>query len=218
MMQAHGIEPLPAQPALAQPVIEPPPASAAPAFAPLGQQDPLERIAMIYEDAARSSAAYLAARDLGEKRRADQMSGAVADPATRNTPAAQRATAEAQRRFDDLLARAQADYQRDAAHLVAELEALEAELPAALAPWTAVSWQGRPPASSGIRLGSVSMPEIGPLAVPLCLSAPLRRPLWIDTIDPGAVTPVVTSVMLRLVAGAVQPQATPHVIDVGGKI
>ena len=183
---------------------------------PLGDQDPLERISMIYEDAARSTAALITAHGFAADRRDTEMTAAVADPATRNTDAGQHALATAQRRYDEVIAAATADYQRDAAHLTAELLALDHELPSALAPWTATAWQQPPQPCAGFRLGTLSVPAAGPLAIPLCLSLPLRRPLWIDTKNATAATPVAAAVLTRLLAAV--PEANVDVIDLAAAL
>lgn len=59
---------------------------AASAFPPLGTDNPVERLSMIFEDATRITAAFLSARDFAHSRRDDELSAAVADPRTRNTP------------------------------------------------------------------------------------------------------------------------------------
>lgn len=185
----------------------------------LGDCDPLERITMIHEDAARVTAALLAAGGFAEARRDNEMSAAVADPATRTGPAAQHAIATAQQRHDDLMARAHADYHRDAAHLVAELAALDDELPQALASWEAPTWQRavRMP-SNGIRLGTVTVRDAGSLTVPFCVPAPLRRPIWLDTQESSAAAPVAASVLLRLLAAAPHPTPTLDIIDIAGSL
>ncbi|TDO17712.1 stress response protein SCP2 [Mycobacterium sp. BK086] len=205
MARAHGIT------ATATPVPAPP-AAAAP-ITPLGDQNPLERISMIYEDAARSSGALLTARTFAADRLETEMSNAVADPATRNTAAGQDAMTQAQRRHDDLIAAAAADYQRDAAHLAAELEALDGELPAALASWASPVWQRPPQPSTGIRLGVLTMPDVGTLTIPMCLQAPMRRPVWIDTREPAAAAPVLASLLTRLLAAAPHDNTAIDIID-----
>lgn len=214
MARAHGI-PEPNRP----PAAPVPAADALPNAAqiiPLGDQDPLERITMIYEDAARSTAALNTAYGFAENRRDTEMTAAIADPSTRNSTASQQAQAEAQRRYDEVIATATADYQRDAAHLIAELAALDHELPAALAPFTATTWQQRPQPCHGIRLGTLSVPAAGPLSIPLCLPLPLRRPLWIDTQNAAAATPVASALLARLLAAA--PQTSVDVIDLAATL
>ncbi|WP_179476118.1 TerD family protein [Mycolicibacterium vinylchloridicum] len=205
MARAHGIT------VAAAPVPETP-ASAVP-ITPLGDQNPLERISMIYEDAARCSAALLTAHSFAADRLDTEMSAAVADPGTRNTAEGQQAMTEAQRRHDDLIAVATADYERDAAHLAAELDALDGELPAALASWNSAAWQRPPRPTVGIRLGTLTMPAIGALAIPLCITAPIRRPIWIDTREPAAAIPVLASLLTRLLAATPHSNAEIDVID-----
>lgn len=180
---------------------------------PLGDQDPLQRISMIHEDAARSTAALLTARRIADQRRDTEMTAAVADPATRNTAAGRHALAEAQRRHDELLAAASADYRRDAAHLIAELNALDEQLPSALASWSALAWRQPARPATGVRLGTVTVPDAGPLAIPLCLPAPFRRPVWIDTREPAAATAALASLLTRLLAAAPPPHRGIDVID-----
>lgn len=230
LLGAHHLD-MPISAQLAAPAVPAPPqAPAAPAqsvppaapamhapIQPLGDSNPLERLAMIHEDAARITAALLTARGFAEDRRDTEMSAAVADPATRNTAASQDALAAAQRRHDELLARAQGDYQRDAAHLIAELAALDGELPTALAPWEAPSWNQvvRTP-SNGIRVGTVTVPDVGALTVPFCVSAPLRRPIWLDTTESSAAAPVAASVVLRLLAAVTHAAPALDIIDLSG--
>ena len=211
MARAHGI-PAPNR----SPAAPATPVPGSPPITPLGDQNPLERISMIYEDAARSTAALITAHGFAEDRRDTEMTAAVADPATRNTTAGQHALAEAQRRHDEVIAAATADYRRDAAHLTAELAALDHELPAALAPWTAAAWQHRPQPCHGVRLGTLTVPAAGPLAIPLCLSLPLRRPLWIDTQNAAAAMPVAGAVLARLLAAV--PHTTVDVIDLASAL
>ena len=179
--------------------------------------DPLERIAMIFQDAARTTAALCAATDFADARLDGAMSAAVADPATRNGPEAQHSFAVAQRSHDELIAHAEADYHRDASYLAAELVALETELPAALADWEAPSWL--PPVrvpSSGIRLGTVTPQGFGALRVPFCIATPLRRPLWLDTDHAQDGNQFVAAAVLRLLATTIVPATTLDIIDVGG--
>ncbi len=193
---------------------ENPPAPAV--LQPLGDADPLQRIAMIHEDAARITASLLSAKSFAETRLDGEMSAALENPGTRHSPQVQQDIAIAQRRCDELAARAQADYDRDAAHLIAELSDLDSQLPAALAPWEAGSWQRAVTASPGIRVGSVIREDMGPLRVPVCLPAPLPRPVWLDTAGAQAAAPVVGALALRLLAAS--GTATLEVLDIGGAL
>lgn len=209
------------------PVVAPPPVAAGQApsrplvIEPLDTANPLERMWMIFEDAARSTAALVSAREYASSRLDDEMSAAVADPATRNTPAAAAATAAAQRRHDELVATAQAAYRADADHLIAELAAVDSALPRSLAPWESAVWNASAPVASGsngIRIGVATSPECGPLAVPFCVPAPLRRPIWIDTNSSSAPVPVVTALVLRLLAVAPVPAPILDVVDLTGAL
>jgi len=190
-----------------------------PGVQPLGDGNPLERISMIHEDAARITASLLSSNAFAESRFADEMSVSVADPANRNGPAAERAAAAAGRRRDELCDSARTAYERDAAHLTAELVALDAELPAALAPWGAACWRTHPIGpSNGIRLGSVSVPGFETLRLPFCVPAPMRRPLWIDTDRSEAASSVAAAAVMRLLAAASNPASTLDIIDVGAEM
>lgn len=226
MLRAHGVsditvrqkvEPPSRTPAASQPSTTPHGATTVP-ITPLGGQDPLQRIAMIYEDAARSSSALLTAHRFAEDRRDSEMSAAVADSSTRNGDTSRQALERAQRRHDELIAAASADYRRDAAHLNAELSALDGELPCALASWTAPAWQHPPQPANGIRLGSLTMSDAGPLTVPLCVALPIQRPLWIDSPNTAAALPVVASVLVRLLAAVPCAQPRLDVIDLAGAV
>lgn len=180
---------------------------------PLDRDRPLERVWMIFEDAARSTATLASARGFALDRLDREMSDAVADPAMRNSRAGDAARTAAQRRHDDVITNADAAYQKDAVHLITELHAIDAELPPSMASWQSPAWQsGRrePFPSNGIRLGQVTAPESGLLSVPFCVPVPLRRPLWIDTTSPAAAAPVVTAILLRLLVAT----ATPPILDV----
>ncbi|MGE4365017.1 MAG: TerD family protein, partial [Mycolicibacterium sp.] len=97
--------------------------------------DPLERMWMVFEDAARSTAGFIAARDHAARTLDEELSAVVADSARRNTDVARLAAAEAQARHDDLVRRARAGYDSDAAHLRRELTDFDHVLPPSLAPW-----------------------------------------------------------------------------------
>uniref|UniRef100_UPI002455B5C5 TerD family protein n=1 Tax=Nocardia abscessus TaxID=120957 RepID=UPI002455B5C5 len=66
-------------------------AQIATAGAPLEVGHGLERLWMVFEDAARSAAALVSAREYAAKRLDNELSQAVSDPATRNTPEAEQA-------------------------------------------------------------------------------------------------------------------------------
>ncbi|GLP72942.1 hypothetical protein TUM20983_00520 [Mycobacterium antarcticum] len=193
----------------------------APAFVePLDPHHARERVSMIYEDAARSTAALLSARDYAEHRLDEELSAAVADRATRTGRAADAARSRAQRRHDDLVSEAQTRHHADVSHLAAELRVIDHQLPRSLSSWQSSSWSSTPSnslPSDGIRLGEVRAVGADGLAVPLCLAAPLRRPLWIDASSVAAEA-VVCAVVLRLLAAAPVPAPILDVVDLTGSL
>lgn len=173
----------------------------------------LERLWMIFEDAARSAAALISARDYAAKRLDQELSEAVSDPATRNTPAADAARTAAQRRHDELNATAEANHRRDSDQLVRELAEADQALPPSLASWESPAWDRAPAPADGIRLGELYAIDRGPLRIPYCVPVPLNRPLWIDSESSAAVAPIVGALLARLVAAAPQRTTVVDIID-----
>ncbi|WP_329415032.1 TerD family protein [Nocardia vinacea] len=184
--------------------------------APLEVAHGLERLWMIFEDAARSAAALISARDYAMQRLDQELSAAVSDPATRNTPAAEEARQTAQRRCDDLIATAEGSHLRDSEALMRELADADRQLPPSLASWDSPAWDGAPTPSDGIRLGELYANERGPLRIPYCVPVPLTRPLWIDTESTAAAAPVVGAVLARLLAADPGRRTLVDMIDLTG--
>ncbi|WP_405159937.1 TerD family protein [Nocardia sp. NBC_01499] len=184
--------------------------------APLEVGHGLERLWMIFEDAARSAAALVSARDYAAKRLDHELSAAVSDPATRNTPAADVARRTAQQRNDDLIATAESNHQRDSAQLVRELADADLMLPPALASWDSPVWDKPITPSDGIRLGELYALDRGTLRVPYCVPVPLNRPLWIDTDSTRAVAPVLSALLARLLTSAPGRRTLVDIIDLTG--
>ncbi|MGW0181501.1 TerD family protein [Nocardia sp. NPDC003345] len=176
----------------------------------------LERLWMIFEDAARSAAALESARGYATERLDQELSAAVSDPATRNTPAADTARAAAQRRYDELTATAEAGHQRDSLQLQRELAEAESVLPASLASWHSPAWDRPPTPSDGIRLGELYALDRGGLRVPYCVPVPLNRPLWVDTESTAAVAPVIGALLARLLRAAPGRRAVVDIVDLTG--
>ncbi|MBF6356638.1 TerD family protein [Nocardia higoensis] len=176
----------------------------------------LERLWMIFEDAARSAAALVAARDYAAKRLDDELSAAVSDPATRNTLAAEEARQAAQRRAEELAVTAEGNHRRDSEQLMRELAEAEQRLPPALAAWHSPAWQDPPAPADGIRIGELHAPDRGVLRIPYCVPVPLTRPLWIDTDVPAAAAPVVGALLARLLAVDPGTRTRIDVIDLTG--
>lgn len=176
----------------------------------------LERLWMVFEDAARSAAALNSARGYAAQRLDQELSAAVSDPATRNTPAAETARAQAQRKYDELTAVAESDHRRDSEQLRNELVDAEQVLPSSLASWESPAWDRVPTAADGIRLGELYAIDRGPLRIPYCVPVPLNRPLWIDTESSSSVTPVVGALLARLLAAVPHHRAVVDIIDLSG--
>lgn len=191
------------------------PAAPAPA-APLEVGHGLERLWMIFEDAARSAAALESARGYAAKRLDEELSEAVSDPATRNTPAADAARTAAQRRYDELTAIAENNHQRDSAQLQRELAEADTVLPAALASWNSPAWDRPPSPADGVRLGELYALDRGALRIPYCVPVPLTRPLWVDTQSSAAVAPVIGALLARLLRAAPGRRTVVDIIDLTG--
>lgn len=210
MFTAHGVEVDDGagadEPAAAAPVAAAPPPTLAPGF---------EWLWRIFEDAARSTAAVVSAHEYAQHRLDDELSAAVADPATRFGPAAEAARARAQGRRDELVAAADARHRDDSARLRAELDTVDPHLPAALASWSSPAWRRPHTAADGVRVGAVSIPGRSDLRVPLCVPLPLHRPLWVSG-DDAATNRMVTALAVRLLAA--HPGSRIDIVDPAGAL
>ncbi|NLV81191.1 MAG: TerD family protein [Rhodococcus sp.] len=219
MFVAHGVEvddPAPEPSAVPPPAPATPQTPAAPTAAPASEPLPsFEWLWRVFEDAARSAAGHRSGRDYAQHRLDQELSAAVADPATRTGGAAESARAAAQRRHDDLVAASDTRRRDDSTQLTAELRDLDARLPAALASWAAPSWYAARTPSDGIRVGELSSPDGDDLRVPLCLRLPLDRPLWVAG-DGEAAHRVVIALALRLLAA--HPGARLDIVDPAGAL
>ncbi|MFI1795853.1 TerD family protein [Streptomyces sp. NPDC020379] len=142
----------------------------------------------MFEDLARSAAAYRSAVDFAESRLERELDQVLSDPLTRVGPAADAARAEARARQEDLVARARAVLDRDLGRLVAESEVVEHALPPAFARWDSPVWQGYQlplEAPMALRLGDLHLPERTDLRIPMLVRLPLERGLWIDSGRPS---------------------------------
>ncbi|CAM5573626.1 TerD family protein [Streptomyces abikoensis] len=187
----------------------------------------------MFEDLARSAAAYRSAVDFAESRLEQELDKVLSDPATRVGPAADAARAEARARQASLVEQARAVLDRDLAQLTAEAEVVEHALPPAFARWDSPVWQGyQVPLETpmALRLGDLHLPERTDLRIPMLVRLPLERGLWIDSGRPsGLQSAVVDATELRRLAMetavahaarmlAVYPVGdfTVHVIDPAG--
>ncbi|MEV0947276.1 TerD family protein [Rhodococcus sp. NPDC049939] len=192
-------------------------------YAPIEPLDPdriIERFGMIREDAARSAAALITARQFAQSRLDDELTAAVADPATRNSPAAAHARTRAQQRHDDVVEQARIRYDQDSAHLEKELDAISPMLPRPFADWNSPAWTSTTGAgggtADGIRVGEVSAPQCGPLQIPMFLRFPLRQPLRIVGPDAPATAAVVSAVTLRMLAAC--DDSALDIVDLSGSL
>lgn len=142
----------------------------------------------MFEDLARTTAAYRSAVDFADSRMERELDGLLADsadPRGRLDGQGDAAREAARARHGALVDRAKEALDRDLAQLAAEGEAVEPALPAAYAGWDSPCWHAyRSPAETpmAVRLGELSLPEsesVG-LRIPMLVRLPLERGLWID--------------------------------------
>ncbi|MEV6794727.1 TerD family protein [Streptomyces sp. NPDC051320] len=187
----------------------------------------------MFEDLARTVAAYRSAVDFAESRMEQELDRALAVPRSRIGAAGTRAREQARSKRDQLLSQAQAALDRDLAQLMAESQVVEVALPPAFARWDNPVWHGyRVPMEipMAVRVGDLHLPERPELRIPMLVRLPLERGLWIDsgrtTSDPGAlvdpaqlrIRAMDTAVALAVRLLAVYPagEFAVHVIDPAG--
>ncbi|HEY5837009.1 TerD family protein [Streptomyces sp.] len=140
----------------------------------------------MFEDLARSVAAYRSAEDFAQSRYEQDLDRLLADPRTRGGAGAESAREQAEARRLALIDQARAVLDRDLAQLAAESEVVEPALPPAFAGWENPAWHGyRVPTEAplAVRLGSLSLSEAPELRIPLLARLPLERGLWIDSAE-----------------------------------
>ncbi|MFJ8000662.1 TerD family protein [Streptomyces sp. NPDC096310] len=138
----------------------------------------------MFEDLARTVAAYRSAMDFAESRMDQELDRVLSDPRNRVGGAGDAARAEARARHDRLAAQAREVLDRDLTQLVAESEVVEPALPPAYARWDSPVWHAyRVPMEipMALRLGDVHLPERPDLRIPMLVRLPLERGLWIDS-------------------------------------
>ncbi|MGW1872544.1 TerD family protein [Streptomyces sp. NPDC001975] len=138
----------------------------------------------MFEDLARSTAAYRSAVDFAESRMEKELDQVLADPRSRLGATGDAARETARARQAQLVDQAQAVLDRDLAQLTAESEVVEPALPPAYARWDNPVWHAyrvptEPPMA--VRLGDLHLAESDPLRIPLLVRLPLERGLWIDS-------------------------------------
>ncbi|WP_369388555.1 TerD family protein [Streptomyces sp. CG1] len=138
----------------------------------------------MYEDLARTTAAYRSAVDFADSRLEKELDQALADPRGRLGSAGDAAREAAHARRTQLVDQARVVLDRDLAQLTAESDVVEPALPPAYARWDNPVWHGyRVPAEPpmALRLGDLHLPESVPLRIPLLVRLPLERGLWLDS-------------------------------------
>ncbi|MFI1656773.1 TerD family protein [Streptomyces sp. NPDC020472] len=138
----------------------------------------------MFEDLARTAAAYRSACDFAESRLDRELDETLTDYRARADGANDAARAAARARRDELVERARAVLDRDLAQLAAESEVVEPALPAAYARWDNPVWHAyRVPDEEpmAIRLGDLHLPERTDLRIPMLVRLPLERGLWVDS-------------------------------------
>ncbi|MFJ3230423.1 TerD family protein [Streptomyces sp. NPDC086787] len=138
----------------------------------------------MFEDLARTTAAYRSAVDFAESRMEKEIDQVLSDPRNRLGAAGDTAREAATARRTELVDQARAVFKRDLAQLTAESDVVELALPPAYARWDNPVWHGyqvpaEPPMA--LRLGDLHLPESEALRVPMLVRLPLERGLWIDS-------------------------------------
>ncbi|WP_327291654.1 TerD family protein [Streptomyces sp. NBC_01198] len=174
----------------------------------------------MFEDLSRSVAAYRSAADFAESRFEQELDRLLADPRTRGGPAAEAARDAAQGKQAALVDQARAVLDRDLAQLVAEAEAVEPALPPEFAGWENPVWHGyRVPGRLplAVRLGSLCLPEVPELRIPLLSRLPLERGLWMDSAeDRRAAMEAAVAIAARLLASHPVGAFAVHALDPAG--
>lgn len=186
----------------------------------------------MFEDLARTTAAYRSAVDFADSRMEKELDQVLSDP--RNRLDGSGAAREAVRgKHARLVEQAKEALDRDLAQLTAESEVVEPALPAAYAGWDNPVWHGyRVPMEipMALRLGDLRLPESTGLRIPMLVRLPLERGLWVDSgpvpsaagalADPAAVRHLAmetaAAVAARLLAVHPPGEFGVHVIDPAG--
>ncbi|RSS51931.1 TerD family protein [Streptomyces sp. WAC01280] len=138
----------------------------------------------MFEDLARTAAAYRSACDFAESRLDRELDETLSDYRSRVGGANDAARSAARARHDELVERAQEVLDRDLAQLAVESEVVEPALPPAYARWDNPVWHAyRPPAEEpmAVRLGDLHLPERTELRIPMLVRLPMERGLWVDS-------------------------------------
>ncbi|MEU8696898.1 TerD family protein [Streptomyces sp. NPDC048680] len=138
----------------------------------------------MFEDLARTTAAYRSAVDFAESRMDQELERTLSDPRSRTGGAGDLAREQARAKRDELTGRAREALDRDLAQLAAESAVVEPALPAPYAGWDNPVWHAyRVPMEipMALRIGDLHLPESAALRIPLLVRLPLERGIWIDS-------------------------------------
>ncbi|OSP43375.1 export associated protein, partial [Streptomyces sp. 13-12-16] len=138
----------------------------------------------MFEDLARTTAAYRSAVDFAESRMDKELEQTLSDPRSRIGGQGDAAREAARARYTHLVDQAREVLDRDLVQLVAEADVVEPALPPAFARWDNPAWHAyRVPMEipMALRLGDLRLPEADRIRIPMLLRLPLERGLWIDS-------------------------------------
>ncbi|MFD7059483.1 TerD family protein [Streptomyces sp. NPDC059906] len=138
----------------------------------------------MFEDLARTTAAYRSAVDFADSRMEKELDQVLSDPRSRIGGQGDAARDAARARHGELVSQAREVLDRDVAQLVAEAEVVEPALPTAFARWDNPVWHAyRVPMEipMALRLGDLHLPEADRIRIPMLIRLPLERGLWIDS-------------------------------------
>lgn len=186
----------------------------------------------MFEDLARTTAAYRSAVDFAESRMDQELDKVLSDPRSRIGDTGDVAREAARAKHGLLVDRARVALDRDLGQLAAESEVVEPALPMAYAGWNSPVWHAyRTPMEipMALRLGDLHLPERPDLHIPMLVRLPLERGLWIDSGCSSGTDSLADTDQLRRLAMdsavahaarllAVYPagEFTVHVIDAAG--
>ncbi|MFF7897878.1 TerD family protein [Streptomyces sp. NPDC007920] len=138
----------------------------------------------MFEDLARTTAAYRSAVDFADSRMDKELDQVLSDPRSRMGGQGDADREAARAKHAQLVDQARAVLDRDLAQLTDESEVVEPALPPAYARWDNPVWHGyRVPMENpmAVRLGDLHLPEDPSLRIPMLIRLPLERGLWIDS-------------------------------------
>ncbi|MFJ9737977.1 TerD family protein [Streptomyces sp. NPDC101166] len=144
----------------------------------------------MFEDLARTTAAYRSAVDFADTRMEKELDELLSDPRSRIGGQGDAARESARAKHSQLVDQARQVLDRDLAQLTAEADVVEPALPPAYARWDNPVWHAyRVPMEMpmALRLGDLHLPESDRLRIPMLIRLPLERGLWIDSGRTGSV-------------------------------